>query len=98
MFNRNNVTWIIYFVNLIFRLFLAPVPSGENGCDIRLFDLAKSVHWIVEGEESAQISSGSVGPLPAKRRKGAGDDSDEEELITPPINDIYRQRQQRRVK
>lgn len=33
------------------------------------------------------------------RRRKAGDDSDEDELSSaPPVNDIYRQRQQKRVK
>ncbi|CAB0001846.1 unnamed protein product [Nesidiocoris tenuis] len=65
-----------------------PAPTGDNGYDTRLFDLAKSVHWIVDTEEN---SSGS------KRRK-LGEDSDDEDSSAPPINDIYRMRQQKRVK
>lgn len=72
---------------LTFHYGSAPVPQGENGCDTRLFDLAKSVHWIVESEEGGST----------KRRK-LGDDSDDDENIAPPINDIYRLRQQKRVK
>ncbi|KAI4455289.1 rna cleavage stimulation factor [Holotrichia oblita] len=67
-----------------------PAPS-ENGSDVRLFDLAKSVHWIVE-------EGGGIG---IKRRKRIGlslDGSDDEEMPLPPSNDIYRQRQQKRVK
>ncbi|CAH1403956.1 unnamed protein product [Nezara viridula] len=64
-----------------------PVPQGDNGCDTRLFDLAKSVHWIVDNDEGGTV----------KRRK-LGDDSDDEENMAPPINDIYRLRQQKRVK
>lgn len=63
----------------------------ENGGDVRLFDLAKSVHWIVDD------SNGGI----TRRRKRVGlalDGSDDEEMIAPPINDIYRQRQQKRVK
>ncbi|KAJ8954152.1 hypothetical protein NQ318_005746 [Aromia moschata] len=66
-------------------------PPSENGGDVRLFDLAKSVHWIVE-------ESGAIG---LKRRKRVGvsmDGSDDEDLPLPPSNDIYRQRQQKRVK
>lgn len=58
---------------------------------MRLFDLAKSVHWIVE--------DGGIGG--ARRRKRIGlamDGSDDEDLPMPPSNDIYRQRQQKRVK
>ncbi|CAH0549003.1 unnamed protein product [Brassicogethes aeneus] len=64
-----------------------PLPS-ESG-DIRLFDLAKSVHWIIE-------EGGGI-----KRRKRIGlslDGSDDEDMPLPPSNDIYRQRQQKRVK
>ncbi|XP_066901018.1 protein suppressor of forked isoform X3 [Halyomorpha halys] len=64
-----------------------PVPQGDNGCDTRLFDLAKSVHWIVDNDEGGTV----------KRRK-LGEDSDDEENMAPPINDIYRLRQQKRVK
>ncbi|CAH1114072.1 unnamed protein product [Psylliodes chrysocephalus] len=67
-----------------------PIPASENG-DVRLFDLAKSVHWIVE-------EGGSIG---LKRRKRAGlslEGSDDEDTPLPPSNDIYRQRQQKRVK
>lgn len=64
-----------------------PVPQGDNGCDTRLFDLAKSVHWIVDNDDSGAV----------KRRK-LGEDSDDEENIAPPVNDIYRLRQQKRVK
>lgn len=67
-------------------------PPSESGGDVRLFDLAKSVHWIVE--------DGGVGGG-VRRRKRIGmsmDGSDDEDLPMPPTNDIYRQRQQKRVK
>ncbi|GLV37008.1 suppressor of forked [Carabus blaptoides fortunei] len=73
----------------------APPPSPENGCDTKLFDLAKSVHWIVE-EGGASVGTG--GP---KRRRRVGlalDASDDDETPVPPSNDIYRQRQQKKVK
>ncbi|XP_019874344.1 protein suppressor of forked [Aethina tumida] len=65
------------------------VPLPSEAGDIRLFDLAKSVHWIVE-------EGGGI-----KRRKRIGlslDGSDDEDMPLPPTNDIYRQRQQKRVK
>ncbi|KAG7295482.1 hypothetical protein JYU34_021678 [Plutella xylostella] len=70
----------------------APAPTQENGCDTKLFDLARSVHWIVDDEGITTVASKS-------RRRKAADDSDEDELgAAPPVNDIYRQRQQKRVK
>lgn len=70
------------------------MPVTENGQDTKLFDLAKSVHWIVD-DSSYMNESGN------KRRRllpGAGDDSDEENNVAPPANDIYRLRQQKRLK
>lgn len=59
---------------------------------MRLFDLAKSVHWIVD--DSTQSGDGGI-----KRRRmlPGGDDSDDETAApAPPVNDIYRLRQQKR--
>lgn len=76
-------------------LFTAPTPAGENGCDTKLFDLAKSVHWIVD--ESSYTNDG--GNLKRRRIVPGGDDSDEEGIPTnAPVNDIYRLRQQKRFK
>ncbi|XP_055704982.1 protein suppressor of forked [Phlebotomus papatasi] len=69
-----------------------PVPSGENGFSSKLFDLAKSVHWIVD--DSAFSGEGGL-----KRRRilPGGDDSDDDQAApAPPTNDIYRLRQQKR--
>ncbi|KAI5640431.1 suppressor of forked protein (Suf) domain-containing protein [Phthorimaea operculella] len=69
-----------------------PPPVQENGCDTKLFDLARSVHWIMDDDGLTTISN------KARRRK-AGEDSDDDDLgVAPPVNDIYRQRQQKRVK
>lgn len=76
-------------------MILVPAPQNiENGSDSKLFDLAKSVHWIVDDENQ------SAGLIPSKKRKkGIGEDSDEEDFSgAPPANDIYRQRQQKRVR
>lgn len=73
--------------------FTAPLPVADNGCDTKLFDLAKSVHWIVD-ESNDGLSIGSK----RRRTRLGGDDSEEEDLPPPPVNDIYRQRQQKRVK
>ncbi|XP_076256527.1 cleavage stimulation factor subunit su(f) isoform X2 [Rhynchophorus ferrugineus] len=67
------------------------IPSPTENGDVRLFDIAKSVHWIIEEN----------GGLGLKRRKKIGlsfDGSDDEDMHLPPSNDIYRQRQQKRVK
>ncbi|PNF15153.1 Protein suppressor of forked [Cryptotermes secundus] len=83
----------------------APSPTADNGCDTKLFDLAKSVHWIVdEGQEGTLSLPGSG--TKRRRKLGTGDrlvvgieDSEDDELSgAPPVNDIYRQRQQKRVK
>ena len=61
--------------------------SGE-GHSTKLFDLAKSVHWIVDQESG-------------KKRKSMGrgeDDSDDDSNISAPSNDIYRKRQQKKIK
>lgn len=70
----------------------APIPNGaENGCTTKLFDLAKSIHWIVD--DSSHSGEGGL-----KRRMLPGnDDSDEEtNALPPPSHDIYRLRQQKR--
>lgn len=84
-----NVDLLIDVFNQITLPDSVPQPS-ENG-DVRLFDLAKSVHWIVQ-------DGGGVG-LKRKKRLGITmDGSDDEDTPLPPMNDIYRQRQQKRVK
>ncbi|XP_034234284.1 protein suppressor of forked [Thrips palmi] len=69
-------------------------PSADNGHDVKLFDMAKSVHYI-NGD-----GNGGEGFITVKRKKRLGaDDSDDDDMgIPPPANDIYRQRQQKRVK
>lgn len=77
---------LIYLITLSF---LVPAPT-ENG-DVHLFDIAKSVHWIIEEN----------GGLSVKRRKKIGlgmDGSDDEDMHLPPMNDLYRQRQQKKVR
>lgn len=71
---------------------MSPVPNAnENGCDVKLFDLAKSVHWIMDD------SNYSGDGLKRKMLPG-NDDSDDETTTTrpPPTQDIYRLRQQKR--
>ncbi|KAJ8688604.1 hypothetical protein QAD02_024399 [Eretmocerus hayati] len=70
-----------------------PLPTADNGCDTKFFDLAKSVHWIVD-----ENADGNHIVTKRKRIKLGGDDSDDDDLPPPPANDIYRQRQQKRVK
>lgn len=72
---------------------VSPMPNGaENGCDVKLFDLAKSVHWIMD--DSSYSGDGAL-----KRKMLPGnDDSDDESTPSrpPPTHDIYRLRQQKR--
>ncbi|XP_060533949.1 protein suppressor of forked isoform X1 [Cylas formicarius] len=76
------------FVRVQLPSAIAP-PSG-NG-DVRLFDIAKSVHWIIE-------ENGGIGIKKRKRMGLPMDGSDDEDMHMPPMNDIYRQRQQKKVK
>ncbi|CAB0031503.1 unnamed protein product [Trichogramma brassicae] len=71
----------------------APAPVADNGCETKLFDLAKSVHWIVD-----EVAEGNSLPNKRKRLRINGEESEEEDLPPPPANDIYRLRQQKRVK
>lgn len=78
-----------------------PLPIADNGCDTKLFDLAKSVHWIVEeGQEGTLTIPAGMNSIKRRRKLGErGDDSEDEDLAgAPPANDIYRARQQKRVK
>ena len=71
--------------------------TAENA---KLFDMARSVHWLPK-------DSGNERSI---KKRGMGEDSEEEEMATtttpivsapqggPPPNDIYRKRQQKRVK
>lgn len=69
-----------------------PVPLGDHSGDIRLFDFAKSVHWIVDDS----TYSGEAG-LKRRRMLPGGDDSDDDtQTLAPPANDVYRLRQQKR--
>jgi hypothetical protein len=67
--------------------------TAENS---KLFDMARSVHWLPK-------DSGVDRP---QKKRGMGEESEDEEPIAisgsqpggPPPNDIYRKRQQKRVK
>lgn len=79
---------IIFLISI-----LAPVTATETGLDVKLFDLAKSVHWIID--ENQTTNDG----LKRRRIVPGGDDSDDEtQGPAPPPNDIYRLRQQKRMK
>lgn len=97
VFNRikidgENIQIILSRKSFMRNLLVAPVPVMDNGLETKLFDLAKSVHWIVDDSSYTNESGG-------KRRRllpGAGDDSDDENASAPPTHDIYRLRQQKR--
>lgn len=78
--------------NVLLSISDSPLPnSSDNGCDVKLFDLAKSVHWIVD--DSAYSSEG------LKRKMLPGNDDSDDETSAPrppPAQDIYRLRQQKR--
>lgn len=62
----------------------------------KLFDMARSVHWLPK----------DAGVDRPQKKRGMGEESEDEEPIAisgsqqggPPQNDIYRKRQQKRVK
>eukprot|EP00088_Acartia_fossae_P014893 TRINITY_DN1804_c1_g1_i2.p1 TRINITY_DN1804_c1_g1~~TRINITY_DN1804_c1_g1_i2.p1 ORF type:complete len:714 (+),score=161.43 TRINITY_DN1804_c1_g1_i2:55-2196(+) len=62
-----------------------PASTGTEPNSIQLFDLAKSVQWI-GGEDKKRKSHSRM------------DDSDEESNVSAPTNDIYRMRQQKKIK
>ncbi|XP_023339992.1 protein suppressor of forked [Eurytemora carolleeae] len=70
------------------RLPDSPASAGTEPNSIKLFDLAKSVQWIVGADDSRKRKS--IG------RKG--DDSDDDSNISAPTNDLYRKRQQKKIK
>ncbi|XP_021945266.1 protein suppressor of forked [Folsomia candida] len=92
-----------------------PTANGE-GCEPSQFDLAKSVHWVVNSENENHHNNnhhqghqnnmrGGGGRRGAKRRIGMGggaqnhhDSEDEDSAVAPPLNDLYRVRQQKRHK
>ncbi|KAL5279984.1 CSTF3 family protein [Megaselia abdita] len=85
------VDMLIDIFNQIQLADACPIPSGDHGVDIKIFDLAKSVHWIVDDSTYTGDSSG----LKRRRMLPVNDDSDDE-TTAPPANDIYRLRQQKR--
>ncbi|KAH8270703.1 hypothetical protein KR044_006834 [Drosophila immigrans] len=92
-------------VELLFDIFMrlnlpesAPQPNGDNDLTPKIFDLAKSVHWIVDTSTYTGVQH-SVTAMPPRRRRllPGGDDSDDElQNSAPPTNDIYRLRQLKR--
>jgi len=95
----------------VFQRLLLPdettAPNGE-GCDSTQFDLAKSVHWVVNPDQDNNTHHGHHnqnnrgGRRGTKRKMGGNqnqhDSDDDDSNAQPPLNDIYRVRQQSRVK
>lgn len=69
---------------------------------MRLFDFTNSVHWIMDNDDNSFTTNFNPNNRVKKRKFGPGgiqlDESDEEDYFSPPINDIYRSRQQKKVK
>lgn len=81
--------WFIFYVIpdqfANFYLVSSELNFAENGVDAKNVDLGTQL--------SIDIALGR------KRKTGDNDDSDEDDLATaPPAHDIYRQRQQKKVK
>ena len=64
------------------------ITGGGESHSTKLFDLARSVQWIVDGDHG-------------RKRKSVGrgdDDSDDDSNLSAPSNDIYRSRQKKKIK
>lgn len=83
----NYVLYIYVYSNTELYPILGGQWSTTGGHDVRLFELSKSVHWVMD-------PSGD-----RKRKLVAGDGSDDEDGNKPILtSDIYRARQQRKLK
>ena len=64
------------------------ITSGGESHSTKLFDLARSVQWIVDGDLG-------------RKRKSVGrgeEDSDDDSNLSAPSNDVYRSRQKKKIK
>jgi len=59
--------------------------SGGEPHSTKLFDLAKSVHWVMNDRKRKSVGRGD-------------DDSDDDSNLSAPSNDVYRSRQQKKIK
>jgi len=59
--------------------------AGDPGHSTKLFDLAKSVHWVVDDRKRKGNSRGE-------------EDSDDDSNLSAPSNDVYRSRQKKKIK
>jgi len=64
----------------------AAINTGTETNSVKLFDLAKSVQWIVGAEDSRK-----------RKSMGRNDDSDDDSNVSAPANDIFRKRQQKKM-
>jgi len=64
----------------------AATTTGTETNSVKLFDLAKSVQWIVGAEDSRK-----------RKSMGRNDDSDDDSNVSAPANDIFRKRQQKKM-
>lgn len=76
--------------------------AESNGHSTKQFETARSATWAVDNgpQDSRKRKSGSA-TVPAGGGGGgvAGDESDDDSSnISAPINDIYRKRQQKRMR
>ena len=81
--------------------------SSSNGHSSKLFDVARSVNWSQNKEGGGNLAgnkntSSTNRSDKRKRRNNKGGDSDEEtedgKIKSAPVNDIYRKRQQKKMR
>jgi hypothetical protein len=71
---------------------LSATSGKNNGLSTELFDIALSVDWT-----RADSDAGFFGKRKLGRRDSVGSD-DEDSVISAPANDIYRKRQQKKIR
>ena len=78
-------------------LFLVTPAGQSNGLSTNLFELARSMDWT---NLKSDLDSSNF--LSAKRKLSGRKDSigsdDDDSVASAPMNDIYRQRQQKKIR
>ena len=80
-------------------LFFSGTGKSSNGLNPNLFDVARSVDWTRQiKSDPDSVLSGLAGSLKRKLRKDSAGSDDDDSVASAPANDIYRQRQQKKIR
>lgn len=73
--------------------------KSSNGLNPSLFDVARSVDWTRQiKSDPDSVLAGLAGSLKRKLRKDSVGSDDDDSVASAPANDIYRQRQQKKIR